>query len=215
MSAGTTSSAARPSRLPHHPDVGLGVEDHAEAGAQEALIVGYDHIDLAGARPRAASLCASPAQRTCVTLTRRRCPQAAARPPAPSARRAAGPRSGATTSEARISPPAAVVAEATGDYHRRCRRGRLRREAARRRRGPTLIGRPFSAAVARRCMSTAHRTAATALANATIKPSPVDFTSRPPCSAIARRRASKWSRRMASACSSPPRSNSAGSRRGR
>jgi hypothetical protein len=58
-------------------------------------------------------------------------------------------------------------------------------------------------------MSTAQRTAATALANATIRPSPVDFTSRPACSAIARRSVSKWSRRMASARSSPTRSNSA------
>ena len=40
----TTSTALRPSaRLAHDRDVGLGVEDHAEAGAQQPLVVGDHH----------------------------------------------------------------------------------------------------------------------------------------------------------------------------
>ena len=58
---------------------------------------------------------------------------------------------------------------------------------------------------AARCIATAQRIAATALPNATISPSPVERTSRPPWAAIASRSAANGARRAASAGSSPSR----------
>ena len=184
----TSTRGATVAGLPDHPDVGLGVEDHAEAGAQQAAgrRRSTTLISRGGAALGAASLVrpprASAPRATADPLGDARQPQRARRLHQLGDR---GPAIWRTTSEARISPPAGGLAEAAGDDHRRAVEVVAVGERLAGVEPDAQLGAPRSAPVVARCMSTAHRTAATALGNATIRPSPVDLTSRPPCSAIA------------------------------
>ena len=182
-------------RLADDGDVGLGVEDHAEAGAQEPLVVGDhdgDRRAAASSRRGGASSPSSSRQRTCAAATRSATPAQPQRPGGRISSATRGAGDWRTTSDARISPGAGGVAQAAGDDHRRPVQVAALGERLARVEPDAQPGR--GRAGRRRCIATAQRTAATALANATISPSPVDLTSRPPCSATTARSAAKCAR---------------------
>ena len=171
-------------RLADDGDVGLGVEDDAKAGAQQALVVGDDDGDRAQRRrPRAPGGASSPSsssrQRTSAVATDSEMPLTRKDP--------AGRMSSATRGPAiwlhdlggeDLARPGGV-AQAAGDDDRRPVEVARPRTAARRRRCRCAPRGRRPRRWSARCMATAQRTAATALEKVTMSPSPVDLTSRP------------------------------------
>ena len=208
----TLTAALAVGGLPDHAHVRLAVQDHPEAGAQQPLVVGDHHRDLAarrGLRRRRASLSSSARQRTSATATRSGRPAACSDPAGwNQAGPPADPRSGRPRPLRRSTPGAASS--------RRGRRATLDRRAVQvvavgdggsPAASPMRAGAPGSAPVVARCMSTAQRTAAPALGERHGEPAPARRrTSRPPCSAATARRVAKPARR---ACGRWPRRRAA------